>query len=83
MTKERESIENVLRLAKQIAAELEPITTTTSDQMDGLSLRLAQAHTLGLIDQLSEIVGEQAITPAAMMQARPQRQLEEETLHIV
>jgi hypothetical protein len=84
VTNERASLENVLRLARQIAAQLEPMAAT-ANSTEGLCLRLAQAHALGLIDQLSEIVGEQVVATAAMLHAnaRATRQLDEETLHAV
>lgn len=86
VTNERASLESVLRLAREIAAQLEPMAAGASST-DGLCLRLAQAHALGLIDQLSEIVGEQqaAIARAAMLHAaaRSARTLDEETLHVL
>lgn len=87
VTNERASLESVLRLAREIAAKLEPMAASASST-DGLCLRLAQAHALGLIDQLAEIVGEQeraAVATAAMIHsaALKARALEEETLHAI
>lgn len=87
VTNERASLESVLRLARQVAAQLEPMAAGASST-DGLCLRLAQAHALGLIDQLTEIVGEQRqtdVATAAMIHtaARSVRALDEETLHVL
>jgi hypothetical protein len=83
VTNERAGLESVLRLAREIAAKLEPMAASASST-DGLCLRLAQAHALGLIDQLAEIVGEQdaEVARVTMIHAtsRNTRTLEEETL---
>lgn len=54
-THERTRLAEIFELARQIAAELAPLTHSASDAQS-LSLRLAQAHALGLVDQLAEIV---------------------------
>ncbi len=51
---DRARLEDVLRLAQQIAAQLEPLMRTTDEQI-ALCMRLAQAHAFGLVDQLQEI----------------------------
>jgi hypothetical protein len=51
----RATLEDVLDLARKIADELEPLTRRPLDP-DALALRLAQAHALGLVDQLSDVV---------------------------
>jgi hypothetical protein len=53
-TNEIARIEELLGLARQIAAGLEPLAERAS-QPRALSLRLAQAHALGLVDQLCDV----------------------------
>lgn len=60
---DRNRFEETLRLARELAAKLGPLTSDPSAP-DALALRLAQAHALGLVDQLSEIVEVRALRSA-------------------
>jgi hypothetical protein len=48
-------LEDALRLAEQVASRLAAVPCDAGEP-EALSVRLAQAHALGLVDQLAEIV---------------------------
>lgn len=63
-TEERGRLEEVLQLAHEIARQLATLRTNAGEA-DALALRLAQAHALGLVDQLAEMVKVAHTLPAA------------------
>jgi hypothetical protein len=60
--RERACLDEVLRLAQKIAAQLESLDSNAG-ATEALCLRLAQAHAFGLVDQLAEIARAQGAPP--------------------
>jgi len=81
MTNERASIEDVLELARQITVQLEPIVRRAADTQ-GLCLRLAHAHALGLVDQLCEMTAGSDGNPNVQNAMRAAFMLDEEVHRI-
>lgn len=77
MINERASIEDVLELARQITMQLEPIVQQAADTQ-GLCLRLAHAHALGLVDQLCEMTAGYGGSPNVQNAMRAAFMLDEE-----
>jgi hypothetical protein len=80
-TSERAQIEDVLRMAREIATRLGRVPNDGPD-LDALAVRLAQAHAFGLVDQLAEIVhGRGSIPYEASSASAAERGVDEDVLH--